>query len=177
MQQLIKSESACGTFEQRAAHTTCRSCGHRGLMPVVDLGVTALVDTLVPPERLNGPENKYPLAIGFCTSCSLLQTLDTVPPHEVFHEDYTYYASFSETWLEHCRRNALNLIERFKLGGQSLVVELASNDGYLLRNFVGKGIPVLGIDPSPGPVAAERKIGVPTLCDFFGQRLADKLAA
>ena len=173
----MKTELASATFEERAARTACRSCGHEGLMPVVDLGVTALVDTLVPPQRLHGPENKYPLAIAFCTSCSLLQTLDTVPPHEVFHEDYTYYASFSETWLEHCRRNALSLIDRFKLGGQSLVVELASNDGYLLRNFVGKGIPVLGIDPCPGPVAAARKIGVPTLCDFFGERLANRLAA
>ena len=173
----MKTELASATFEERAARTSCRSCGHEGLMPVVDLGVTALVDTLVPPQRLHGPENKYPLAIAFCTSCSLLQTLDTVPPDEVFHEEYTYYASFSETWLEHCRRNALSLIDRFKLGGQSLVVELASNDGYLLRNFVGKGIPVLGIDPCPGPVAAARKIGVPTLCDFFGERLANRLAA
>ena len=173
----MKTELASATFEERAARTACRSCGHQGLMPVVDLGVTALVDTLVPPERLHGPENKYPLSIAFCTSCSLLQTLDTVPPHEVFHEDYTYYASFSETWLEHCRQNALNLIGRYRLGGESLVVELASNDGYLLRNFVGRGIPVLGIDPSPGPVAAARKVGVPTLCDFFGLRLANKLAA
>ena len=177
MHELMKSELDAATFEERAARAACRSCGHRGLMPVVDLGRTALVDTLVPPARLNEPEAKYPLAIGFCTSCSLLQTLDTVPPHEVFHEDYTYYASFSETWLEHCRRNALNLIERYRLGGDSLVVELASNDGYLLRNFVGKGIPVLGIDPCPGPVAAARKIGVPTLCDFFGRELANKLAA
>ena len=173
----MKTELASATFEERAARTACRSCGHHGLMPVVDLGVTALVDTLVPPERPHGPENKYPLSIAFCTSCSLLQTLDTVPPHEVFHEDYTYYASFSETWLEHCRQNALNLIGRYRLGGESLVVELASNDGYLLRNFVGRGIPVLGIDPSPGPVAAARKVGVPTLCDFFGLRLANKLAA
>ena len=131
-------------------------------------GRTALVDTLVPRERLDGPENKYPLAIGFCPSCALLQTLDTVPPQEVFHEDYTYYASFSETWLEHCRRNALKQIERFKLDGDSLVVELASNDGYLLRNFVEQGHPACWASiPAPGPVAAARKIGVPTLCDVL----------
>jgi SAM-dependent methyltransferase len=172
----MKSEIASDPFAQRCAQAACRSCGHAGLLPVLDLGRTALVDTLVPRQRLGGPENKYPLAIGFCPSCSLLQTLDTVPPHEVFHEDYTYYASFSETWLEHCRRNALDLIDRFELGGESLVVELASNDGYMLRNFVGRGIPVLGIDPSPGPVAAARKIGVPTLCEFFGRALAERLA-
>ena len=172
----MKSEIASDPFAPRCAQAACRSCGHAGLLPVLDLGRTALVDTLVPRQRVGGPENKYPLAIGFCPSCSLLQTLDTVPPHEVFHEDYTYYASFSETWLEHCRRNALDLIDRFELGGESLVVELASNDGYMLRNFVGRGIPVLGIDPSPGPVAAARKIGVPTLCEFFGRALAERLA-
>jgi SAM-dependent methyltransferase len=174
---IMKSEIAPATFRDRASLTVCRSCGHRGLMPVVDLGRTALVDTLVPPEKLGGPENKYPLAIGFCSSCSLVQTLDTVPPHEVFHEDYTYYASFSETWLDHCRRNALNLIEMRKLDSSSLVIEIASNDGYLLKNFVERQIPVLGIDACPGPVRAARKIGVPTMHAFFDRDLAIHLAA
>lgn len=175
----MKSEMATATtgFRDRAARTACRSCGHAGLEPVLDLGRTALVDTLVTRERLGGPENKYPLAIGFCGACSLLQTLDTVPPHEVFHEDYTYYASFSETWLDHCRRNALNLIETRRLNADSLVIELASNDGYLLKNFVERGIPVLGIDPCPGPVRAAEQVGVPTMCAFFGSELADRLAA
>lgn len=159
----------------KAAARQCRSCGNQGLQPVLDLGVTALVDSLVPPDRLNGPEAKYPLQIGFCPACSLLQTLDTVPPEEVFHPEYAYFSSFSETLLEHARRNVEQLIERERLGPQSLVVELASNDGYLLRNFVQKGIPVLGIDPSPGPAEAARKIGVPTLCEFFGRDLAQRL--
>ncbi len=174
-QELVKPE--LGTIRDRSSSAQCRCCGHRGLLPVLDFGRTALVDTLVPAERLNGPENLYPLAIAFCAACSLLQTLDTVPPQEVFHEDYTYYASFSETWLEHCRRNALELIGSRQLNAGSLVIELASNDGYLLRNFVEKGIPVLGIDPCPGPVKAALKIGVPTLCEFFGHELAARLMA
>ena len=164
-------------FAQKAATTACRSCGHRGLRPVLDLGVTALVDTLVPKDRLHGPENKYPLQVGFCEKCALMQTCDTPPPEEVFHTDYTYYASFSTTWLEHSRHCVLKQIERFKLDKKSFVVELASNDGYLLKNYVEKGIPVLGIDPAIGPVKAAEKIGVPTMHAFFTLELAKKLAA
>jgi SAM-dependent methyltransferase len=164
-------------FKKKAAGTQCRSCGHRGLDPVLDLGVTALVDTLVTADRLNGPENKHPLQVGFCPECALMQVLDTVPPEEVFHEEYTYYASFSTSWLAHCRDNALKQIDRFKLNDKSLVVELASNDGYLLKNYVEKGIPVLGIDPCKGPVAAALKINVPTMHAFFTLELAKKLAS
>jgi SAM-dependent methyltransferase len=173
----MKNEIAQATFNKKAQKTACRSCGHAGLMPVLDLGVTALVDTLVPADRLTAPEPKYPLQIGFCQACSLLQVLDTVPPQEVFHEDYTYFSSFSESWLAHCRKIALNLIATRKLNKSSFVIELASNDGYLLKNFVENDVPVLGIDPCPGPVAAAQKIGVPTTCAFFGRELANKLAA
>ena len=165
------------TFAAKAASTKCRSCGAAGLKPVLDLGVTALVDTLVTKDRLGGPENKHPLQVGFCPKCALMQTCDTPPPEEVFHTDYTYYASFSTSWLEHSRKCVLKQIDRFKLGKDSLVVELASNDGYLLKNYVEKGIPVLGIDPAIGPVKAAEKIGVPTMHAFFTQDLAKKLAA
>jgi hypothetical protein len=164
-------------FPTKAASTRCRACGHRGLKPVLDLGVTALVDTLVPAHRLDGPENKYPLQVGFCQACALMQTCDTPPPQEVFHEDYTYYASFSTTWLEHSRQCVLKQIERFKLNEESFVIELASNDGYLLKNYVERGIPVLGIDPCIGPVKAAERIGVPTMHAFFTIELAKKLAA
>src|SRR5829696_5958021 len=164
-------------FSTKAASTTCRSCGNVGLKPVLDLGVTALVDTLVPKERLNAHENKYPLQVGFCPKCALMQVCDTVPPEEVFHEDYTYYASFSTSWLEHSKRNVLKQIERFRLNKNSLVIELASDDGYLLKNYVEHGVPVLGIDPAIGPVKAAGKIGVPTLHAFFTTDLAKKLAA
>lgn len=173
----MRVDVATATFQDKARTATCRSCGRRGLEPVLDLGVTALVDTLVPRERLGGPENKYPLQVAFCPDCALMQTCDTPPPEEVFHEEYTYYASFSTSWLEHSRRCVLKQIDRFNLNEKSLVIELASNDGYLLKNYVEKGIPVLGIDPCKGPVAAALKIGVPTLHAFFGLELARKLAA
>jgi len=106
-----------------------------------------------------------------------MQTCDTPPPEEVFHEEYTYYASFSTSWLAHCRKNVEKQMERFKLDKNSLVIELASNDGYLLKNYVEKGIPVLGIDPCKGPVQAALKIGVPTMHAFFTLDLARKLAS
>lgn len=164
-------------FATKAASTVCRSCGNKGLKPVLDLGVTALVDTLVTKEKLGGPENKHPLQVGFCPKCALMQTCDTPPPEEVFHEDYTYYASFSTSWLEHSRACAFKQIDRFDLNKNSLVIELASNDGYLLKNYVERGIPVLGIDPVIGPVKAALQVGVPTLHAFFGVDLAKKLAA
>ncbi len=173
----MKAEVATATFKHKSQLTACRSCGRVGLVPVLDLGVSALVDTLVTREQLGAREGKYPLAVGFCPACALVQTLDTVPPHEVFHEAYTYYASFSTSWLEHSRQCVLKQIDRYGLNEKSLVIELASNDGYLLKNYVEKGVPVLGIDPCPGPVKEAIKIGVPTLCEFFGTDLARKLAA
>ena len=150
----MKTDVATATFKNKAETTPCRSCGHKGLKPVLDLGVTALVDTLVLKENLNKHENKYPLQVGLCPQCALMQVCDTVPPEEVFHGDYTYYASFSTSLLEHSKKNVLKQIDRFKLNNKSFVIELASNDGYLLKNYVEKGIPVLGIDPAIGPVKA-----------------------
>jgi SAM-dependent methyltransferase len=103
--------------------------------------------------------------------------LETVPPEVLFGEDYPYFSSFSDDLLAHSRANAVHLIERRRLGPKSLVVELASNDGYLLRNFVAAGIPVLGVDPAPGPARAAQAIGVPTLQAFFTRDLAAALAA
>ena len=113
--------------------------------------------------------------MAFCRDCSLVQIFETVPPDVLFCRDYPYYSSFSDTLLQHSRANAIELIEMRHLGPASLVVELASNDGYLLKNFVDKGIPVLGIDPAEGPAGVARKIGVPTLCVFFTRELAEKL--
>jgi SAM-dependent methyltransferase len=174
----MKPEITTATsIKAKSLKTPCRSCGHAGLELVLDLGNTALVDTLVTKERLNAFEAKHPLAVGICPKCALMQVLDTVPAEEVFHEEYTYYASFSTSWLEHCKKNVLQQIDRFKLDKNSFVIELASNDGYLLKNYVEKGIPVLGIDPCKGPVEAALKINVPTMHAFFGTDLANKLAA
>jgi len=160
-------------FAEKCLHTPCRSCKRQALLPVLDLGPMPLSDGLLTPEQLaGGTEERYPLEVAYCPVCSLVQILETVPPEKLFCEDYPYYSSFSETLLQHSRENALSLIESRRLTPQSLVVELASNDGYLLKNFVEKGVPVLGIDPAAGPAREAVKIGVPTMCAFFGKELA-----
>jgi SAM-dependent methyltransferase len=163
------------TFETRCRNAACRSCGHAGLSPVLDLGLMPLSDGLLTREQLNQPEPRYPLDVGFCPACTLVQILETVPPEVLFGHDYPYFSSFSDHLLKHSRDNALSLIASRRLGPASLVVELASNDGYLLKNFVEKGVPVLGIDPAPGPARAAEKVGVPTLNTFFTRDLAAQL--
>jgi SAM-dependent methyltransferase len=115
--------------------------------------------------------------VAFCPDCALVQITEEVPAEQLFVDNYHYYSSFSDYLLRHSRDHALGLIESQGLGPDSFVVELASNDGYLLKNFVDAGIPCLGIDPSPGPAEAARQAGVPTLEAFFGVDLADKLVA
>jgi len=156
--------------------TSCRSCGHAGLEPVLDLGRTPLADRLVAPAQLGDAEPVYPLQVAFCPQCSLLQILETVPPEVLFCEDYPYYSSFSDALLRHSRDNVVDLIERRGLGPNSLAVELASNDGHLLKNYVEAGIPVLGIDPAEGPARAAETVGVHTLNTFFTADLAKQLA-
>jgi hypothetical protein len=153
----------------------CRSCAAPGLAPVLSLGETPLVDALLKAEQLPLPEEKYPLTAVFCTTCSLMQILETVSPETLFCQDYPYYSSFSPALLAHSRQNALHLIAAQQLNANSLVVELASNDGYMLRNFVEQGIPVLGIDPAAGPAKAAEQAGIPTLRAFFGEPLAQCL--
>jgi SAM-dependent methyltransferase len=152
----------------------CRSCGSGGLTEFLSLGPMPLTDAYPSPEKPPEPEPRYPLEVAFCPTCRLVQILYTVPPEDMF-KDYQYYSSFSNTILEHSRRHVDDLIVGKKLGHDSLVVELASNDGYLLRNFVEAGVPVLGIDPARGPAEAAEAIGVPTLVEFFGPELAARL--
>jgi SAM-dependent methyltransferase len=155
----------------------CRSCGASGLAQILDLGETPLADALVEEDRLGEPEPRYPLGVAFCAACSLVQLLQTVPAETLFTRDYPYYSSFSDALAEHSRRNAERLIDAEHLGEDSLVVELASNDGYLLRHFAKHGVPVLGIDPADGPVRVAREAGIPTLQAFFGRDLAASLVA
>lgn len=159
----------------KCAASSCRSCGSIGLRPVLDLGLMPLSDGLVREDQTASEDARYPLEVAFCPKCSLVQILQTVPPEVLFRQDYPYYSSVIDTLMEHSRRNALELIERHRLGKNSLVVEIASNDGYLLRNFVQNSIPVLGIDPAQGPVAEAAKVGVESLCAFFTCNLAAKL--
>jgi SAM-dependent methyltransferase len=155
----------------------CRSCGHTDLAPILDLGRTPLADRLPTQEQLEEPEPAYPLRVVFCPDCGLLQIDETVPPEVLFRADYPYFSSVSDALLRHSRDNVLELIERRGLGPDSLAVELASNDGYLLKNYPEQGVPVLGIDPAEGPAREAEKIGVTTLNDFFTADLASRLAA
>ena len=156
---------------------TCRSCGAPGLTSFLDLGVTPLADALVREEVLGEPEERFPLEVAFCEACTLVQILEEVPAEKLFVDNYLYFSSFSDHLLDHSRRHAEWLIGERDLGSESLVVELASNDGYLLRNFVDQGIPVLGIDPAPDQAAAAIAAGVPTLMEFFGEDMARRLRA
>lgn len=164
-----------GTLTVDCGTACCHSCGHKGLMPVLDLGMMPRSDGLVSDAAKNGTERRYPLRVGFCPECTLVQILEAPPPEELFGEDYLYFSSFSEDLLTHSRNNAMELIERRGLGEGSLVVELASNDGYMLSNFKEHDVGVLGIEPAPKQAEASRALGIETLGEFFGKNLADDL--
>ena len=156
--------------------SACRSCGETRLEPILDLGKTPLADRLLRKDQLGEPEPVFPLEVVFCPRCTLVQIRETVAPELLFAADYPYFSSFSSYLLEHSRRNVEELIRMRGLGPKSFVVELASNDGYLLRNYVAAGIPVLGIDPVSGVARAAEKAGVLTLVEFFTGDLAGQMA-
>lgn len=147
--------------------TSCRGCGNTNIEVFLDLGETPLADALVEESRLALDEEKFPLQVAFCEECSLVQITEDVEPEKLFVDNYLYFSSFSPALLNHSREHALGLVESQGLGPDSLVVELASNDGYLLKNFVEKNIPVLGLDPAPDQAKKANEIGVRTVADFF----------
>ena len=152
----------------------CRSCGHGELEPLLDLGHVPLANALIKKDELGADEARFPLTLVFCPSCSLVQIEQTVDPSVLFR-DYFYLSSFSSTMLAHAKEEAEMLAKALGLGADSLVVEIASNDGYLLKNFVEMGVPVLGIEPATNIAEVAEGKGVTTLCEFFGQDLARKL--
>lgn len=152
--------------------TACRSCGSSGLQEIIHFGTTALADALLTKDQLNSDEIRVPLTLAFCPSCSLTQILEEVPPEILFCRDYPYYSSVSNYLLEHFGQSAEYIIESRKLNSNSFVTEVASNDGYMLKNFVAKNIPVLGIDPAEGPAKVAVEKGIPTLNTFFTKDLA-----
>jgi len=155
--------------------TACRGCGRSGLEVVLDLGEMPLANAIVKEEDLARPEPRYPLALAYCPDCWLVQVTDTVAPDLLFRE-YTYFSSVSDAFVEHARGIAERLIAERGLGQDSLVVEPASNDGYLLQHYVRAGVPVLGIDPARNVAEVATANGVPTLAEFFTRDLADELA-
>jgi SAM-dependent methyltransferase len=156
--------------------TACRACGGRLTVTMADLGLQPASNAFIASLDEAGGEKRYPLRAKVCESCKLVQVDYDVAPQELFG-NYVYFSSYSDDWLAHAKAYCAMARRRFGLGAQSLVVELASNDGYLLKNFIEMGVPVLGIDPSDTVAAAAEKIGVPTLVEFFGENLAKNLAA
>ncbi|MEE4331493.1 MAG: class I SAM-dependent methyltransferase [Wenzhouxiangella sp.] len=154
----------------------CRACAADALEPVADLGRQPLVDSLAPTRRAALESPRFPLRLTLCARCGLLQLLETPPPERLFGSDFPYYSSQIPSLVEHARRLADRLIVDQTLDGDSRVLELASNDGYLLQHFHARGIPVLGIDPAAGPVAAARARGIETVQGFFDETMAGELA-
>jgi SAM-dependent methyltransferase len=154
----------------------CRSCGGSALVDVLDLGVTPLADRLLTEETLDQPEPRCPLSVVFCKDCALLQIRETVDPRVLFPPDYPYYSSVSPALMAHFQANVEEVLGRRRLDGDSLVVELASNDGYLLKHYAARGIPVLGIDPAAGPARRAIEQGIDTRIEFFTQEYAEQLA-
>ncbi|QBI22016.1 methyltransferase domain-containing protein [Egibacter rhizosphaerae] len=157
--------------------TACRSCGSSDRRVVLSFGDTPLSDVLLTAEQLQVPEARYPLELMVCEDCALVQLRDSVDPVVLYGGHYPYYSSVSPGLVAHFEACAEQLRIARGLGPDSLVVEAASNDGVLLRPFADAGIPVLGIDPAHGPAAAAEAAGVPTMVDYFGLPVAERLAA
>lgn len=155
--------------------TRCRSCGGGNLELVLDLGMHSPSDALISEDELKLEHPSYPLTVLVCGDCGLMQIRETVDPAKLFGDRYLYFSSFSPALLHHSQANVEELIEQQGLGPDHLVVELASNDGYLLQNYVNHGIRVLGIDPAKGPTQAAQERGVPTLNTFFTSELAQEM--
>jgi len=156
--------------------SACRFCGSALRHTFVDLGVSPLANNFLKSDQLDMMEPFYPLHVRVCEECFLVQLPMVVRPEEIF-TDYPYFSSYSDTWLEHARGYVDMAIERFALNEHCRVVEIASNDGYLLQYFVEAGIPVLGIEPAANVAEAAVKKGVPTLVKFFGEDTARQLVA
>ncbi|HKS10670.1 MAG TPA: class I SAM-dependent methyltransferase [Pyrinomonadaceae bacterium] len=152
----------------------CRSCGYTELQNVLSLGRTPLANALLTTEQLSEPEATYPLELVFCPRCSLVQITETVPPEKLFR-DYVYFSSFSDTMLRHAENLSASLIGSKHLEAESLVIEVASNDGYLLQYYKRAGVPVLGIEPATNIAQVAQQKGIPTVCDFFSDDLAVRL--
>jgi SAM-dependent methyltransferase len=154
----------------------CRSCAGTELAPILSLGRTPLANSLLSAEQLTMPAETYPLDLVFCSNCTLVQITETVPPEKLFRE-YLYFSSFSDTMLNHARSLADEVIKSRNLNGDSLVVEIASNDGYLLQFYQQKGIAVLGVEPAVNIArVAQDERNIPTLSEFFDESLAARLS-
>ncbi len=159
-----------------ATETACRSCGAGELRMVLSLGETPLANALLSAEQFDLPEQTYPLNLVFCSQCSLVQITETVSPEQLFR-DYVYFSSFSDSAVHEARLLAGRLVAERGLDQGSLVVEIASNDGYLLQHYRDDGIPVLGIEPARNIAQVAQERGIPTVSEFFDRRVAEQLVS
>ena len=159
-----------------SAGPLCRFCASPLRHILIDLGLSPLCESYVSAENLNRMEPFYPLRVFVCDRCLLAQLEEYVSPEEIFTE-YAYFSSYADSWLTHAKRYTDQMAERFGIGPSSLVVELASNDGYLLQYFVEKGVSVLGVEPARNVAQAALDKGIPTRVEFFGEKLARDLVA
>ena len=158
-----------------AAHAPCRFCAAPLSVTFVDLGMSPLCQTHIEPHELNHMERFYPLHACVCGKCYLVQLEEFVSPDAIF-SDYAYFSSYSDSWIEHARRYADSMIARLGLGPKSLVMEIASNDGYLLQHFVARGVPCRGIEPAANVAQVAVAKGIPTTVKFFGRKTAAEVA-
>ena len=155
----------------------CRFCKNELHQTFLDLGFAPPSNSYLNAKDLSRPEQYYPLRVMVCESCWLVQTQDFANADEFFNASYAYFSSTSASWLDHAKRYCADITTRLGLGPQSFVIEVASNDGYLLRNFVTAGVPCLGIEPTASTAAAAEALGVPTLREFFGEALGNQLVS
>ena len=176
--QGLSSGDRVMTADELEAHRPgrCHGCGRPGLETFLSLGRTPLANSLLSADQLSAPEPTFPLEVGLCPACALVQLTETVPPERMFSE-YLYFSSFSDTMVRHAADVVEELVRDRCLGTSSLAVEIASNDGYLLQHFVRAGVPVLGVEPAQNVAKVARERGVETVAEFFGRDLAARLAA
>jgi len=153
----------------------CRLCGATGMRTFVDLGMSPLCESYVPPDRIDDAETYYPLHVRVCESCLLVQLPAYVAAEEIF-SDYAYFSSYSDSWVAHAKRYAQAMVDRLGLDSGSLVIEVASNDGYLLQHFLAGGIPVLGVEPAANVAEAARARGIQTEVEFLGPQTGQQIA-
>ena len=172
MFQQVKTAKIKDKLEEQAPK--CLFCNASLQHTLVDLGMSPLCESFLSFEQLNQLETFYPLHVRVCENCFLVQLEAYVSPEHIFRE-YAYFSSFADTWLQHCKEYVGQVVERFNLDEQSQVIEIASNDGYLLQYFIEKNIPVLGVEPATNIAKVAITKGIPTLNDFFGRDCASQL--
>lgn len=171
---MAKNNETTSQNEVSFNHITCRFCGSTSLQTFVDLGMQPLCESFLKSDQLNQMEPFYPLHTYVCEKCFLVQLEEYVNPENIFSE-YAYFSSYSDTWLEHAKKYTEMIIKRFKLDQKSLVVEIGSNDGYLLQYFVEKDVPALGVEPAANVAESAFRKGIPTLVRFFDLKTAREM--